>query len=49
MEDWASHLGLGGTAVIQSFRTAVAAVVSLLLARILKQPEFHWAPIFDHL
>jgi len=26
-------------------RTTVAAVVSLLLARILKLPEFYWAPI----
>ena len=46
MEDWASHLGLGRrAAVIQSLRTAIAAVVSLLLARILKQREFYWAPI----
>jgi uncharacterized membrane protein YgaE (UPF0421/DUF939 family) len=31
--------------LINSARTAVAAVVSLLLARSLKLPEFYWAPI----
>lgn len=45
MRDWASKLGLRRAAVIHSLRTAVAAVVSLLLARGLNQPEFYWAPI----
>jgi uncharacterized membrane protein YgaE (UPF0421/DUF939 family) len=32
-------------ALIDAARTTVAAVVSLLLARLLKLPEFYWAPI----
>ena len=31
--------------LINSARTAVAAVASMLLARTLKLPEFYWAPI----
>jgi uncharacterized membrane protein YgaE (UPF0421/DUF939 family) len=31
--------------VLDAARTTVAAVVSLLLARTLKLPEFYWAPI----
>jgi uncharacterized membrane protein YgaE (UPF0421/DUF939 family) len=31
--------------LMDAARTTVAAVVSLLLARILKLPEFYWAPI----
>jgi uncharacterized membrane protein YgaE (UPF0421/DUF939 family) len=31
--------------LLDAARTTVAAVVSLLLARILKLPEFYWAPI----
>jgi uncharacterized membrane protein YgaE (UPF0421/DUF939 family) len=31
--------------LIDAARTTVAAVASLLLARILKLPEFYWAPI----
>jgi uncharacterized membrane protein YgaE (UPF0421/DUF939 family) len=31
--------------LLDATRTTVAAVVSLLLARILKLPEFYWAPI----
>jgi len=30
---------------LDAARTAIAAVVSLLLARLLKLPEFYWAPI----
>ena len=45
MGDWASKLGLRRATEIQSLRTAVAAVVSLLLAPGLKQPEFYQAPI----
>jgi uncharacterized membrane protein YgaE (UPF0421/DUF939 family) len=32
-------------ALLDAARTTVAAVVSLLLARLLKLPEFYWAPI----
>jgi uncharacterized membrane protein YgaE (UPF0421/DUF939 family) len=32
-------------ALLDAARTTLAAVVSLLLARILKLPEFYWAPI----
>jgi uncharacterized membrane protein YccC len=32
-------------ALLHSARTAVAAVLSFLLARALKLPEFYWAPI----
>jgi uncharacterized membrane protein YgaE (UPF0421/DUF939 family) len=31
--------------LLDSARTTIAAVVSLLLARLLKLPEFYWAPI----
>jgi uncharacterized membrane protein YccC len=44
--DWAtSKLGLSREVLIHSLRTAVAAVVSLLLARGFKLPQFYWAPI----
>ena len=45
MADWTRKLGVDRLAVIHSLRTAVAAVVSMLLARGLKMPEFYWAPI----
>ena len=45
MGDWAVKTGLRREVLIHSLKTAVAAVVSLLLARGLKQPEFYWAPI----
>jgi uncharacterized membrane protein YgaE (UPF0421/DUF939 family) len=45
MADWVRKLGLSREAAIRSIRTAVAAVVSMLLARALKLPEFYWAPI----
>ena len=32
-------------ALLDAARTTIAAVVSLLLARLLKLPEFYWAPI----
>ena len=38
-------LGLTRDALRISLRTAVATVVSMLLARTLKMPEFYWAPI----
>jgi uncharacterized membrane protein YccC len=45
MAEWATRLGLTREALLHSLRTAIAAVVSLLLARALKLPEFYWAPI----
>ena len=42
---WSQRLGLSQEAILSSTRTAVAAVLSLLLARSLKMPEFYWAPI----
>ena len=45
MKTWARSLGLGREAVINSVRTTIATVLSLLLARLLKLPEFYWAPI----
>jgi uncharacterized membrane protein YgaE (UPF0421/DUF939 family) len=37
--------GVNRDSVLDSVRTAVAAVVALLLARLLKMPESYWAPI----
>ncbi|HXZ33666.1 MAG TPA: FUSC family protein, partial [Terriglobales bacterium] len=45
MADWARVLGLSREAVIHSLRTAVSTVISLVLARSLKLPEFYWAPL----
>lgn len=45
MADWVRKLEVSREAVIRSLRTAVGTVVSLLLARGLKLPEFYWAPI----
>jgi uncharacterized membrane protein YgaE (UPF0421/DUF939 family) len=45
MRNWAKAQRLGREALINSARTAVATVVSMLLARSLKLPEFYWAPI----
>jgi uncharacterized membrane protein YgaE (UPF0421/DUF939 family) len=45
MANWSRRLGLTREALINSARTAVGTVVSLLLARSLKLPEFYWAPI----
>jgi uncharacterized membrane protein YgaE (UPF0421/DUF939 family) len=40
------RLGLSREVLLNSARTTVAAVISLLLARtLLKLPEFYWAPI----
>jgi uncharacterized membrane protein YgaE (UPF0421/DUF939 family) len=32
-------------ALVDSARTAVAAILAMLLARLLKMPEYYWAPI----
>ena len=45
MAEWATRLGLSREVLLHSLRTAIAAVVSLLLARALKLAEFYWAPI----
>ena len=45
MPRWAEQLGIPREALIHSARTAVASVVSLLLARALSLPESYWAPI----
>lgn len=37
--------GLNRDSVVDSLRTAVAAVAAMLLARLLKLPEYYWAPI----
>ncbi len=37
--------GAARDAVLDSLRTAVAAVAAMLLARVLKLPEYYWAPI----
>jgi len=37
--------GINQDAVVDSVRTTVAAVTALLLARLLKLPEYYWAPI----
>ena len=38
-------LGMDRHALVDSARTAVATLVSLLVARALKFPEYYWAPI----
>jgi uncharacterized membrane protein YgaE (UPF0421/DUF939 family) len=38
-------VGMNGRMVADSARTAVATLISLLLARVLKFPEYYWAPI----
>jgi len=40
-----SRLGITRAVVVNSARTVVATVVSMLLARLLKLPEFYWSPI----
>ena len=37
--------GLSRSAVLDSVRTAFAALAAMLVARLLKLPEFYWAPI----
>ena len=41
----ATKVRLNGQSVLDALRTTLAAVVSLLLARLLKLPEYYWAPI----
>jgi uncharacterized membrane protein YgaE (UPF0421/DUF939 family) len=41
----ASAKTLAATTLLDAARTTVAAVLALLLAQLLKLPEFYWAPI----
>jgi uncharacterized membrane protein YgaE (UPF0421/DUF939 family) len=45
MATWITTLGVTRASVMNAARTAVATVVSLLIARLLKLNEFYWAPI----
>jgi len=45
MPHWTDRLGITRATVIYSARVTVAAVASMVLARVLKLPEFYWAPI----
>ncbi len=45
MPAWTTRLGLTRQTLSHALRTAMAAVVSMLLARALRLPEFYWAPI----
>ncbi|MGA8272851.1 MAG: FUSC family protein [Candidatus Sulfotelmatobacter sp.] len=45
MPHWTDHLGITRATLINSARATVAAVLSMVLARSLKLPEFYWAPI----
>ena len=45
MGDWVRNVSLSREAIIYCLRMAVAAVVSMLLAKGLKLPEFYWAPL----
>jgi len=45
MPAWTTRLGLSREALLHSLRTAVAAILSLMLAHALKLAEFYWAPI----
>lgn len=40
-----SGINIDNDSILDSVRTAFAAVVALLLARILNMPEYYWAPI----
>jgi uncharacterized membrane protein YgaE (UPF0421/DUF939 family) len=37
--------GVNRDSILDSLRTTLAAVIALLLARLLKLPEYYWAPI----
>jgi uncharacterized membrane protein YgaE (UPF0421/DUF939 family) len=45
MTKWARPVGPSREALMNSLRTTLATLLSLLLARALKLPEFYWAPI----
>jgi uncharacterized membrane protein YgaE (UPF0421/DUF939 family) len=45
MSHWTAQFGLTRATLSLSARTALATVISMLLAQLLKLPEFYWAPI----
>ena len=45
MSSWTRYTGITRASLMNSLRTAVATVASLMAARLLKLPEFYWAPI----
>jgi uncharacterized membrane protein YgaE (UPF0421/DUF939 family) len=45
MAAWFNHLGVTREVVVTSIRTTAASTLSFLVARLLRQPEFYWAPI----
>src|ERR1700675_2763654 len=45
MARWRIFSRLNRACLLDSARTALAAVAALLLARLLKMPEYYWAPI----
>ena len=45
MAKWRIFSWLNRASLLDSARTALAAVVAMLLARLLKMPEYYWAPI----
>ena len=45
MPHWTDRLGITRATVLYSARVTVAAVASMVFARLLKLPEFYWAPI----
>lgn len=45
MSHWTMRLVGGRSVLINSVRAAVAAVASMLVARLFHMPEFYWAPI----
>ena len=45
VETWGRRVGLNRQAALVSLRTALASVLSYLLAKELRLPEFYWAPI----
>src|SRR5260370_12389038 len=45
MARWRIFSGLNRDCLLDSARTAFAAVLAMLLARLLEMPEYYWAPI----
>jgi len=45
MATWIKGLGITQVSLMNAARTAIATLISLMLARMLKLREFYWAPI----
>jgi uncharacterized membrane protein YgaE (UPF0421/DUF939 family) len=45
MTNWIARTGITRATLIISARVTVASTISLLVARLLRLPEFYWAPI----